>query len=111
MSRYIDAELIPALFDEEYKKTRELIRQGETHLDNLAEGFTEATHVIRKMPTADAVGVVRCKDCVHWTDTSCDSRVTEAHWGECRKPLGDYRYCETAENDYCSYGERKDDGT
>ena len=35
-------------------------------------------------------------------------RETEAHWGECRKPLGDYRYCETAENDYCSYGERRE---
>ena len=60
--------------------------------------------------TADVVEVVRCRDCRHWKDTSCDTVIGE-HWGECRKPLGDYRYCETAENDYCSYGERREDGT
>ena len=63
--RLIDADVIPALFDEEFKETRKLIQQGETHLDNLAEGFTEAARVIRKMPTIDAVSVVRCKDCIH----------------------------------------------
>lgn len=49
--RLIDADACPALFDEEFKETRQLILQGETHLDNLAEGFTEADRVIRKMPT------------------------------------------------------------
>ena len=70
-------------------------------------GYRKASEVAREI--FEEIEAVRCKDCVHWTDTSCDSRVTEAHWGECRKPLGDYRYCETAENDYCSYGERKDE--
>ena len=63
--------------------------------------------VLIQAPEADVVEVVRCKDCEHWKDTSPDT-VTEDHWGECRKPLGDYRFCETAENDFCSYGERKD---
>lgn len=56
----------------------------------------------------DFVEPVRCKDCKYWKDTSFDT-VTEDHWGECRKPLGDYRYCETAENDFCSYGERREE--
>ena len=55
MARYIDVEGYRKLFDEEYKKTRELIYQGETHLDNLAEGFSEASKVIDRMPTADVV--------------------------------------------------------
>jgi hypothetical protein len=63
---------------------------------------------VRNAPTADVVEVVRCKRCKHWKDTSYDT-LTEAHWGECRKPLGDYRYCETAENDFCSYGERREE--
>ena len=46
MARYIDADILPKLFDEEYKKTRKLIEDGETHLDNLAEGFSEATRVV-----------------------------------------------------------------
>ena len=55
MARYIDVEGYRKLFDEEYKKTRELIYQGETHLDNIAEGFSEASRVIDRIPTADVV--------------------------------------------------------
>lgn len=53
MARYIDVEGYRELFDEEYKKTRKLISEGETHLDNLAEGFSEASRVIDRMPAAD----------------------------------------------------------
>lgn len=53
MARYKDVEGYRKLFDEEYKKTRKLISEGETHLDNLAEGFSEASRVIDRMPTAD----------------------------------------------------------
>lgn len=63
MARYVDVEGYRKLFDEEYKKTRKLISEGETHLDNLAEGFSEASRVIDLIPTADVVEVVRCKDC------------------------------------------------
>ncbi len=61
--RLIDADNVRDLFDTEFKETRKLILAGETHLDNLAEGFTEAGRVIRAMPTVDAEVVVRCKDC------------------------------------------------
>lgn len=63
--RLIDADNVRGLFDAEFRETRKLILAGETHLDNLAEGFTEADRVIREMPTVDAEVVVRCKDCVH----------------------------------------------
>ena len=63
MPKYINADEIPSLFDEEYKCTRKLIEQGETHLDNLAEGFLEAKQVIFRIPSVDVVEVVRCKDC------------------------------------------------
>ena len=53
MARYIDIEGYRKLFDAEYKETRELIYQGETHLDNIAEGFSEASKVIDRIPTAD----------------------------------------------------------
>ena len=53
MARYKDVEGYRKLFDEEYKKKRKLISEGETHLDNLAEGFSEAGRVIDRMPTAD----------------------------------------------------------
>lgn len=96
--RLIDADEALRLFGEEYEETKELIHNGETQLDNLAEGFTEADHIIKYvLPTVDAVVVVRCKDCKHsWEDISglCCSH------GVCVDLTvpGDF---------YCAYGERK----
>lgn len=42
-------------------------------------------------PTEDVVPVVRCKDCKYWDNGDC------------------YRIELTRPDDYCSYGERKDD--
>lgn len=64
--RLIDADEALRLFGEECEQTKELIDNGETQLDNLAEGFTEADHIIKYvLPTVDAVVVTRCKDCKH----------------------------------------------
>ena len=90
--RLIDADNVRGLFDAEFKETRKLILAGETHLDNLAEGFVEADRVIREMPAVDAEVVVRCKGCKHLFGTLC------AVCGLLpRKP-----------EDFCSRGERKD---
>lgn len=93
--RLIDADNVRDLFDAEFKETRKLILAGETHLDNLAEGFTEADRVIRQMPTVDAVPVVRCRDCKHEFGGRCS-----ICWFQKRKP-----------DDFCSYGERKEGDT
>ena len=63
--RLIDANNVRDLFDAEFKETRKLILAGETHLDNLAEGFTEADRVIRQMPTVDAEVVMHGR----WDDS------------------------------------------
>lgn len=89
--RLIDADNVRDLFDAEFKETRKLILAGETHLDNLAEGFTESDRVIREMPTVDAEVVVRCKGCKHEFGGSCIICGFQK-----RKP-----------EDFCSYGERK----
>lgn len=99
--RLIDADNVRDLFDAEFKETRKLILAGETHLDNLAEGFTEADRVIREMPTVDAEVVTRCKGCKHYDMGVClkiysDGNVHAAAWQK-RKP-----------EDFCSYGERRD---
>lgn len=51
--KLISIEKYRELFNKEFRKTQELIEQGETHLDNLAEGFTEADRVLRSMPSVD----------------------------------------------------------
>jgi hypothetical protein len=59
--------------------------------------------VIADGPTADAAPVVRCKDCKHYELDAClkiyqDGNVSNDAWQE-RKPT-----------DFCSYGERKENG-
>ena len=64
--RLIDADALPKLLDAEYKQTLKLIWEGEKHLDTLAEGFAEASHIAKYIATTvDAVPVVLCKDCEH----------------------------------------------
>ena len=50
--------------------------------------------LIEKQPTADVVEVVRCKDCTEWDKDEYEC----SHWYGFR------------EDDYCSYGARKDGG-
>ena len=63
---------------------------GEEH-----DGVTLQS-IIHKMPTIDAVEVVRCKDCENWDE--------HGHWCTIRDSYGwDY-----TPDDYCSYGVKKD---
>ena len=57
---------------------------------------------IEKMPTVDAVEVVRCKDCIHWYEPEgvclkiySDGNVSPYAWQD-RKP-----------DDFCSYGKKE----
>ena len=49
-------------------------------------------------PTVDAVEVMRCKDCKHWTMGYCNHFAYYSY-----EPI-------TSEDDFCSYGERNGDG-
>ena len=96
--RLIDADEALILFGEEYEETKELIHNGETQLDSLAEGFTEAYHIIKYvLPTVDAVQVVRCKDCEYSYDEI--SYLCCSH-GVCVD-------CEVPPNFSCAYGKRR----
>ena len=98
MSRLIDADEALRLFGEEYEETKELIHNGETQLDSLVEGFTEAYHIIKYvLPTVDAVPVVRCKDCKYRTKS-----------GNCGHPRQHGILPTAYPYDFCSYGEEVD---
>lgn len=70
-------------------------------------------YMIRKRPTVDAVEVVRCRDCKYWGDE--DGKLQDSDgvlFARCKvhNYLIDGRHtgwC-PAENDFCSYGERKE---
>lgn len=101
--RLIDADEALRLFGEEYNKTKELIHNGETQLDSLAEGFTEAHHIIKYvLPNVDAVVVTRCKNCKY----SCkdeNGRTCEGYWYE----LSEYAV-PVKDDAFCSYGEPRE---
>lgn len=107
--RLIDADEALRLFGEEYEETKELIHNGETQLDSLAEGFTEAYHIIKYVvPTVDAVEVVRCKECKHCGELNRKDRIEEAY-------ADGVLWCTNQSDgvwpdDYCSYGERRGGG-
>lgn len=103
--RLIDADEALRLFGEEYEETKELIHNGETQLDSLAEGFTEAHHIIKYVvPTVDAVPIVRCKDCKWFADNN------DGDWVGCWLFQTIQIIPEDAPkpDDFCSYGERKE---
>lgn len=60
-------------------------------------GFNAIAKVINETPTVDAVPVIRCKDCKHWS-----------------KPHGWNGFCEhgipAEADDFCGWAERKDNG-
>ena len=70
-------------------------------------------YMIRKRPTVDAVEVLRCRDCKYWGDE--DGKLQRSDgvlFARCKvhNYLIDGRHsgwC-PSENDFCSYGERKE---
>lgn len=89
MRRYIDAEA----YIEKYECCG--------YLDEISvEKFNKIT------PTADVVEVVRCKDCkymCHYTDGHLECRLLSD-----LKPIPT-TYCTMNADDFCSYGERRED--
>ena len=97
--RLIDADNALELFRAEYQNTENLIKQGEKQLDSLAEGYTEAAHIIKHIsPTVDAVPVVRCKDCIYAQSAKINKK------GFCICPASGM---EITDDDFCSYGEKR----
>ena len=102
MARLIDAD-----------RALEIVRdQGIAH-PNAYHLTNYATLMLREAPTVDAVEVVRCRDCKYWGDESGKlQRSDGVLFARCKvhNYLIDGRHtgwCPT-ENDFCSYGERKE---
>ena len=68
----------------------------------LERGFYPALvkAAIKKAPSVDAESVVRCKDCRYWQYNNGGYPNKKCRWREDETPDAD---------DFCSYGERKED--
>lgn len=60
---------------------------------------------IEHSPTIDAVEVVRCRECEYW---KCNPNTK--NYGVCRKVSYDDFEVVMEKDDFCSYGERREDG-
>ena len=90
--------------DAMHKFVEEKVAEGK---DGWANGvgyeWAWALTAVDMQPTIDAVPVVRCGECKRW-DTDPDSYgKDDGPNGKCMKSFE-----ETNDDDFCSYGERKD---
>lgn len=81
---------------------KEYIERGALLKEDFTGSWNDITdqqifeHIIELAPAADVVEVVRCRDCVHYQKGVCN------HFGY-------YTYApDVDEDDFCSYGERKE---
>lgn len=72
--------------------------------------YEDTDDLMEKAPTVDAVEVVRCKECKQlmlWC------KPTDKVIGECfirKMNSEDEQFCMVGADDFCSYGDRKDNG-
>ena len=64
-------------------------------------------HFLAKLLSVDAVEVVRCKDCKYWKDSWVAPDGKTEH-GYCHMEESDDVIVGRWDDDFCSYGERKD---
>ncbi len=76
---------------------------GKATTRSAYEAIWKSARVLKKIPAADVVPVVRCEDCIHYDFGVClkiysDGNAQKDSW-QSRNP-----------NDFCSYGDTNDEG-
>ncbi len=84
--RLIDADALEKKLNERYDY---LLNENGPY-DHFTDGYEEATSTVEDFPTVDAEVVVRCKDCRKFKTYGC-------------------RMIASGYDDFCSYGERKEE--
>lgn len=109
MTKYIDREALMADIEEA------VVFSGRPGIQ-FAEinGANKIIDRIKVAPTVDAVEVVRCKNCKQFMGYTKEyKQCVEGADGDCRIRLlhsGEKQFIACKYSDFCSYGERKEDG-
>ena len=94
MSRYADLDAL----EKELNERLAFLRERNGSYDQYTDGFDEAVDKVENFPAAGVVAVTRCEDCEHY-----------ARWSDGRAMnYCDRLECKMFDNDFCSYGEPKD---
>lgn len=114
MTRPIDADTLIERLEKVYESLMSEVKDANDNPDKYTskfipamtcrmDGIVDAEIVINNAPTINAVEVIRCKDCIVSETFQRDSNGTTE------------RYCKAftylrmvADDDYCSYGERRE---
>ena len=84
----------------------EELNEAQVEGDDLYKGLGKAKAIVCYQPTIDAVEVVRCKDCVYAKPFNAIWRLPKRNTLICTLNDG----AEVAENDFCSFARRKENG-
>ena len=96
-----------AKFDKEAEDAQNDPSYTECYSDAMwsrANGIRDAIIEVYDAPTIDAESVVRCKECKHYLDGFCFQECSPLDISV----LGSRIVRERSQDDYCSYGERKE---
>ena len=104
VKNYIKPKADSTLYNMKKVDLIEYIRTLE-HNYNVAVSFNE--NQAKYIESLDAVEVVRCKDCKHWLNSWVAPGAEHAH-GYCHIEETDDVVVGRWDDDFCSYGERKD---
>ena len=97
--RLIDADaLMDVIRQHEYRLAT---KQGAIDYGMFTLGIQQA---VDEQPTVDAVEVVRCKDCKHYKP-----QKKSAHWENRANYCNRIVTIKVQPDDFCSYGERKEE--
>ena len=111
MTKYIELEALKNRFAKRLVWLKKDIH--DEYSLGLYDGCEYDTKLIDEIPAADVVPVVRCRECKYWSDEDGElQRSDGVLFARCKvhNYLLDGRHtgwCPT-ENDFCSYGERKE---
>ena len=72
----------------------------------LQQRLDTCIYAVEDAPTVDAVPVVRCRDCRHWSKYPGSSAAPRYH--ECMARMTHMGNLYTTADEFCSRGERKD---
>lgn len=96
--RLIDADELKAMVNKDINRCYQLRIDGVGALAHFIDEINSCT-------TVDAVKVVRCKDCVYWGQDACSSTGDDESF--CTNPDGLDNFAHP--DDFCSYGERRNE--
>lgn len=108
--RLVDANALKAIFDKRYDNAfmQSHTRPNIAWWEGYSAGVNWGRNTITDVPTVDAVEVIRCKDCKYWKpgDAKGGNSIEDLQViGGCKWT----NFCRR-EMDFCSFGERKENG-